>query len=48
MRTIQGIVGESRATPANRDAVVQFWYTVYRHAKGNEDTLDSLVSEDLG
>jgi hypothetical protein len=40
MPTIVGIVGVSRAIPANRDALSKFFHTVYRHVGENEDTLD--------
>jgi len=40
MLTILSIVGASRATPANRDALSKFFHTVYRHVGENEDTLD--------
>jgi hypothetical protein len=48
MQTILGIVDVSKATPANRNADLKSYHTVYRHVEKNEDTLNQLVSYDIG
>jgi hypothetical protein len=40
MPTMLGILDGSRATPANRDAPLKFYHSVYHHIEEGEDTLD--------
>jgi hypothetical protein len=40
MPTMLGIVDASRATPANHDALLKFYHSVYHHTEEGEDTLD--------
>jgi len=48
MPTIVGIVGASKAIPANPDALLKYCHSVYPHSEKNEDTLNQAVSENLG
>ena len=40
MPTMLGIAGVPTATPANRDALLKFYHTVYRRVGESGDTLD--------